>query len=316
MKKIGIKVLISITLLIIVMHNADLGIAANRLFSANLSTIATAVVLIVGLLALQTVRWTTIVAATGCRLRFATALRLVLISYFFSQTLPSSLGGDAVRIWYARSAGLSTIKSFVTVILDRLVAMFALLLVIASTLPWLFDLADTPVVPWTLAGLSSVGLLGLFSILALDRIPAQFLRKVPHVIQQLSEDARTLFFGVRYSLLSVVLSLLVHIAITAVVFMLAQALDVRVTLWNCMLLVPPTILAMTLPVSIAGWGVREGAMVSALGWVSVPPSDALALSVLFGAVLLLAGLPGALLWLLHGRATGFPQPGTHTNIGS
>ena len=56
-----------------------------------------------------------------------------------------------------------------------------------------------------------------------------------------------------------------------------------------------------IPVSIAGWGVREGAMVVAFGFVGIPAADALVVSLTFGALLVAAGMPGGILWLLSGR---------------
>ena len=51
-----------------------------------------------------------------------------------------------------------------------------------------------------------------------------------------------------------------------------------------------------LPISFAGWGVREGAMVTALGLVNIPINVSLASSILFGLFLLLISLPGSMLW--------------------
>jgi hypothetical protein len=72
----------------------------------------------------------------------------------------------------------------------------------------------------------------------------------------------------------------------------------------------PTLLAMAIPISIAGWGVREGTMVIALGQVGVLPADALALSVAFGLINMLAGILGGLLWLISppGRVPVVKRP--------
>jgi hypothetical protein len=58
-----------------------------------------------------------------------------------------------------------------------------------------------------------------------------------------------------------------------------------------------------LPVSVAGWGVRELAMVSAFGYVGVPDADALLMSLCFGLLILTISLPGGLLWLVTARST-------------
>ena len=61
---------------------------------------------------------------------------------------------------------------------------------------------------------------------------------------------------------------------------------------------PPVLLVMTLPISIAGWGVREQAMVAAFALVGVPGEGALALSIMFGLMGLITGLPGGVVWLI------------------
>ena len=63
------------------------------------------------------------------------------------------------------------------------------------------------------------------------------------------------------------------------------------------MIVPPVTLIQLVPVSLAGWGVREVALVVALGSFGVPAEAALATSVLLGLCLILVGLPGGLIWL-------------------
>jgi hypothetical protein len=87
-------------------------------------------------------------------------------------------------------------------------------------------------------------------------------------------------------------------------------MDLEVSLLDCVLLVPPVILVTVVPISIAGWGVREGAMVVAFGFINVPPSAAFAMSVLFGLTLAAASLPGSLLWWLSGYSVkNVAEPG-------
>ena len=69
------------------------------------------------------------------------------------------------------------------------------------------------------------------------------------------------------------------------------------SLGSWMMIVPPVTLIQLVPVSLAGWGVREAALVVALGSFGVPAEAALAISVLVGLCLILVGLPGGLIWL-------------------
>ena len=75
------------------------------------------------------------------------------------------------------------------------------------------------------------------------------------------------------------------------------------------IMLPLILLVSMAPISIAGWGVREGAMIVALALVGVSDGDALALSVLFGLALLVIGVIGGVVWILSGDALGGPNHG-------
>jgi uncharacterized membrane protein YbhN (UPF0104 family) len=63
--------------------------------------------------------------------------------------------------------------------------------------------------------------------------------------------------------------------------------------------VPPISLIQLVPISLAGWGIREAGMVVILAGFGVPAEAALAISVLMGLLLLAIGLPGGLIWLTN-----------------
>ena len=63
---------------------------------------------------------------------------------------------------------------------------------------------------------------------------------------------------------------------------------------------PPVLLIAMMPISIAGWGVRESSMIAAFAYAGLAPSDGLTLSILFGAVRFAIGAVGGILWILSG----------------
>ena len=66
-----------------------------------------------------------------------------------------------------------------------------------------------------------------------------------------------------------------------------------------LLVVPITNLLTALPISIAGWGVREGVMIAGLGYLNVSAEAAFALSILYGILMLVVSLPGLFAWIWH-----------------
>ena len=75
-------------------------------------------------------------------------------------------------------------------------------------------------------------------------------------------------------------------------------MNIAIDPFSGVILTFPRLLALAIPISVAGWGVREGTMVVALGQAGVLPADVLALSVAFGLIYMLAGIPGGLLSLV------------------
>ena len=69
---------------------------------------------------------------------------------------------------------------------------------------------------------------------------------------------------------------------------------------DCLVLIPPVVLVSTIPISIAGWGVREAAMITLLALVGVAEADAFVLSVLFGLLTFGLSLPGGIVWIIGG----------------
>ena len=65
--------------------------------------------------------------------------------------------------------------------------------------------------------------------------------------------------------------------------------------FDFLIIMPFVFLFSSLPISIAGWGTRESAIVYLLGLMNINSSDSLILSVTFGIMIMIAGLPGSFL---------------------
>jgi hypothetical protein len=114
---------------------------------------------------------------------------------------------------------------------------------------------------------------------------------------ELSRAGRRLFTNPRQCCAVLGLSV-ITIALTVLAFkFVGDAVGSPLPLGSWIMIVPPVALIQLVPISLAGWGVREAALVVALGWFGVSAETALAISVLVGLCLILVGLPGGLIWL-------------------
>lgn len=248
-------------------------------------------------LVLAGLRWSWIHARLGQRLAARDAVELACVGQFFSQTLPSSIGGDAVRAILAGKRGLTAGQAAAGVILDRGLALIVLIALMALAAPIL----PAREAAW-LAGLALATLAALAAGLFLAERVRRFLP---------SWRARDWAYGVADGLRAVLTSprllassLGVHLGVIAAFWALARALDVPADFALCVAAVPPIVLLSTLPISLAGWGVREGAAIYVFGLAGIASGDALALSIAFGLAQIAVGLPGLVLWLKGKRGNG------------
>jgi glycosyltransferase 2 family protein len=99
-----------------------------------------------------------------------------------------------------------------------------------------------------------------------------------------------------------------HLLNVLVFWILGQSLGLTMTFDQWFIVVPTVLLVSMLPISVGGWGVREGAMVVVLHGFGISAEDALLPSVLFGLCAVVATLPGGVLWIMNkeGGAKNLP----------
>lgn len=280
----------------------DLGAARDRILAADLKMLGLAILVSIVQVGICVVRWRVVLGAINALLSFADALRIYLIGFFFNQALPSSVGGDAVRVYQAYKGGLSLKCAINGVMLERVATVLGLILLVVMATPFFIDRVGPDEAAWIVPSVSILGLggfVGLIVLMFLDRLPSKISHwRVVRGLAMLAADARRVFLSPLHAGKALGWSLVGHINVALMVFLLAQSLGLSITWLDCMILIPPVLLVMTLPISIAGWGVREQAMVTAFGLIGVPGEGALALSIMFGLLTLLLGLPGGIVWLM------------------
>jgi glycosyltransferase 2 family protein len=297
-----LRLIVTVALVAFLVSKVDIGEVFTRMRQLDLRYLALAASLLLLQLILSGGRWQLVANILGVKLGLEHAVRLALIGQFFSQALPSAIGGDAVRAWLVSRGAVGFGRALVTVVCDRAIGLVILLLIACATLPLFFDRVSATAPRMVLAYLYA-GLLSGFVLLlwAGPRLLQPFTRfKLTAGLHMIVTGLRQLVRPRGRSAYVLILALVVQTALILGVYWLAQALGIAVRVSDCFAIVPPVMLAAMVPLSIAGWGVREGAMVAGMGFVGVSAADALALSLLFGILQLALALPGGALWLRSG----------------
>jgi uncharacterized membrane protein YbhN (UPF0104 family) len=216
---------------------------------------------------------------------------------FFSLCLPTSIGGDVVKAYRLADSTHGRLLAGCTVVADRLAGLAALGVLAGAAVigkEWSLGTAATIGVGGALLAVVLAGFwLGVGS---LDRLLALFPE--PHAARQFI--GRLLPYQIRPSLMTraVAWSLLVQMGGAFSVALVARGLGVALPLSVWFAVVPLVALAMVLPISIGGVGVREGGLAFLLAPAGVTPERAVAIGLLWFLTTIGGGLIGGLLFLL------------------
>lgn len=297
----AIKAAVTGGLIWLVFHAVDMDAALERFASLSLPLFFLAVVLFAAHCLIGGWRWTIIMTLFGRAIPVPAAIRIFFEGLFFSNALPSTIGGDVVRVYRAADLGLSTEAAINGVLLDRITGVTALFLFVLAGLPVLLAEVADPVMRIGFGFLVAAGIGGLALLYAASWIPEGLRRwRILAALVRLSGAARVAFLKPGVALRVMGPAVAIHLVILSSIGVLAMGIDVDLSPFALLILVPAVLLLSAVPVSIGGWGLREGLMVTVLGLADVPAEAALTLSILFGFVMILAGLPGGAMWLLAG----------------
>lgn len=296
------KVAISLVLLRFAFSDIALGEAIDGISLLPWSIAALALIILLLQFFVASLRQNQVLSMLSTKIDYGESFKIILICSFFSQTFISFFGGDAMRIWHLNQMGLQIRAVARAIFLDRVIGFVGVVLLIVLVLPGTLRLIHEPAASWSLIALAITGIAGTLVFLLLGVIPENMyklwnigpLKDLVEISQKMVSEP---FCSVGIFFYSLIMQLLNVLAM----YTLAHGFEVSITLVQCLMLVPPVLFMSMLPISFAGWGIREGAMVVAFGFLGIPAGKAILVSMSFGLVLLSVSLLGGPIWLLNRR---------------
>lgn len=294
------KIVISAALLYFALRKVDPADLASRITVTSLGWLALAIAVTLVQILAGVLRWREISAECGAPLRTTQAMRYNLIGTFFNQTLPSAIGGDAVRLWLLARAGAGWRAATYSVFVDRAIGLIALAVIIVASLPWSYHLINDVQGRSALLLVDLAALAGGVGFLVLGVLPWPWLKQwwATRDVHACAMIANRVIFSRKRGAIVVPLSLLVHVLTVVIAWCVIMSIAAPVGFGEIFQIIPPVMLITMLPISIAGWGVREATMGLAFGFAGLMTTEGVNVSLLFGAVSFMVGGFGGLVWIL------------------
>jgi uncharacterized membrane protein YbhN (UPF0104 family) len=264
-----IKFAVSAALLYIVLSKIELEQVFSMLKGMSLPVFISAIFLYILAQFISTLRWKLLLPGVlGVRKLFS----LYMLGAFFNTLLPGVIGGDAVKGFYLYQATGRGSLTLASIFMDRYLGFVVLIAICALSFPFGYKYFYGSRLEWLLPLVVLLFIVGSFFVFGLRlgkriKILSGFYEYFHAYRNQKEVIGKTLL-----------LSVLVQLAGIFSVYILALGIGQHIPFLACLIFVPLIVMFTTLPISISGLGVREGAFVLFFGLIGIKPGVATAIS--------------------------------------
>jgi uncharacterized protein (TIRG00374 family) len=295
----ALRLLVSVGLLALLVTKIDYEdlVPGNRSLPGTLAFLAAGIVLMTFSIVLAAWRWQKVLEAFGATVPLRQLTSHYFAGQFVGNVLPSTVGGDVLRVSRVSKDVGARDTAFASVVIERLTGFVALpLLLLLGFLarPDLFGKTAAWVA--LLCAVGTVVLLGL--VLFLAGHPGLAGRFRDHenwtrYIGAVHVGVDRLRRAPREALMVLAAALAYQLVVVAAVYCAVHTIGLTIPNGAVLAYVPAVAIAQVVPISIGGLGIREGLLVLLLHPLGVEAGQAVALGLLWYALMLISSLPGA-----------------------
>jgi glycosyltransferase 2 family protein len=305
-----LRLLVSITLFLVFVTSIDIEQFTSLLARTNIYFILAAALIIICNRLLVYYRLKLLLSTKDITIRYPDIVKIYWMCDFGGIFLPGSIGTDVLKILNLRNYMSSTHKAASSVLMEVFIGAFSLILIAFFSLVFY----DSNVLSRQfsnalfVAGLACIG--GCLALLCFPRTTKKVLSSLlpsgnlfGHIADRIKQiiDA-VLEFSKHKRILAITfgLCLMIHTLRVLMVYFVALSLGLDTSLHYFFIMVPLVLFATTIPISVSGFGVREGAFIYLMGMIGVSITDAFTLSVLSAAIPLSIKLIGGTIYIKEG----------------
>ncbi len=303
----GIKLGVTLGIIVFLFTRVDLTAMARHLASANPLLLLLAFALYMAAISLGAVKWQVLVRAQELDIPLGHLLSYSLVGLFFGNLLPGNVGGDLVRAYGLVRASGRAEAAAISVLVDRLMGVIAyagaamvMAVLAAMTLTHGTEFEQIEIATVVATVIFVLGAALLFSRRVSQRVKGIFrlgpLSRLEPVAQRIYEALQVYRHSYRALAINLALSAGSVVVTTLVWYLVGLALGVNVSPFYFFLFNPLIAFVLLIPISFNGLGPKEAMAVFFFGLVGVPSELAFAMSLVFHLLVVLSSLPGGVLW--------------------
>lgn len=318
------KVGVTVFLIAYSFSRVNLSAVSAMLASAKLWLVLLALLVYMGAISLNGLKWYVLLRALDVRVPFGAALQYMFVGAFFNNVFPANIGGDVMRGYGMAKYTERTAEAAVSVVVDRIMGLIAYMSAAAFTALVLVQVMNRSELR-ILVGVAIVALLAIAAVLAVllsRRLRAWMGRvfqwRLVAPLAPLYQQVSVAFDAYRFRYGALALAYLIALsglmAANVANWLLFQSLGGGVSFLYICLFNPLIALVLLVPISIGGHGIIQNAYPFFYGLEGVPPEQAIAVSVLMSFIIILGSLPGGYFWLRNRRSQAEEASGAPVNL--
>jgi len=280
---LAVKIVISVALLTLIFKKAGMQNIATYLRAMDLRYFLFSSLLYILTIFIGGLRWGLLLDE---KYPLGKLFSLYMIGAFFNNFLPGAVGGDAVKTYYLYKDLRKTGSSFGSVFLDRYIGLFALLSIGLVSGFFAFDELKSVHMQWVIPAIFAAYITGSVLVFGLKigsrfSILADFYLYFHTYLKKPSLLVKSFF-----------LSLFIQALCIGMISIISLGIGQRLSFTALFVFVPIIVTITTLPISISGFGVREGAFALFFGMTGVSADVSTSISFLWFLSIAFASLIG------------------------
>jgi len=300
------RLVVSVGIIIYIFSNPDINLDQTfaTIRSIKLPWLIAALFTYKAALLIGSRRWQLLMKTHNMQVSYPVALGLNYLGCFFNNFMLSLTGGDIVKAYYASKMTSSKKAEAATIVfLDRLIGFSGLLILGVAGV--LFGAGNERMHS---AMIIVCGVILIFVVLGFFAFNKNFARKLGKYFmgRKVGETLRKVYNAVYFyksskSMLvrALVFSVIVWTLLILVNFQLARGLGMELRAGYFFAFIPVINIISSIPITIAGWGLREQMYKQFFCPVGVDGEIAVSLSIAYALIMLLWSLVGGVLYALH-----------------